>query len=345
MAQTVITDVERIQATQTADAIDDNALLLWAIAGAQQEIMTVKEVRTGASGVLEFRVRRNRYGTTAATWPAGTSVFILYRSDLVFYTHEKFLEYGKTGAAAIFRLEGQNQYAIADLSEPVQCPDISFSFGDAFTPDLAWVSVQWRPNTTTDFAEVTDFSQPFDPAGQWKVTARFTDPDGDLADGRIFGRIGAIEQSFWAQTFAGTQRQIETLFNLPAGDWQIFGRVRDVTDRIRERGMTAAAGGPVVTLRIQSTAPATQVANPVVTPHGGTVITGTSVTINCSTPGCVVRYATVPLFAPPPPKTSFLTQPPPATLLVNLNNTLYCFGQFAGLADSLMVQEDYEGPR
>ena len=344
MLETVDADLERIQATQTADAIEDNALLLWAIAGGLPEIMTVKEIRTAANGNLEFQVRRSRYGTLAATWPAGTPIYIGYRTDLVFYTHEKFLEYAKIGGTAIFRLEGKNQYGSADLSDPVQCPDISYSFADSFTPDVAWLSVQWRLNASTAWAEVTNFAQPFDPAGQWKVTARFTDPDGDLADGRIFGRIGALEQTLWAQTFVGTNRQIETTFSLPTGDWQIFARVRDATERSRERGMTAAGGGPVVTLQIHPVATATQVANPVVTPHGGSVVTGTNVVITCTTPGCVIRYQEVPLFAPPPAMASFFTAPPPASFLVNLNHTLYCFGQLAGLANSPMVQEDFDGP-
>jgi hypothetical protein len=345
-AATVDSDEEKINATQTADAIGDDNLLIGIFSAGTFELMTVKEIRTAANGNLELRVRRARFGTPQAAWPLGATAFIFYRLDLVFYTHAKFLEYAKTGEQANFRLEGRNPFAIADISDAVQCPDIPFNFADTFTPDVAWISIQWRSTPAGTYAEVSDFNQNFDPAGQWKVTARFTDPDGDLADGRIYARIGAVEQPIWAQTFAGTSRQVEAEFQLAAGDWQVFGRVRDLTDRSRERGLTIPAGGPVLTLKIHTSAPATVTANPVVSPKGGTFITGTTVTITSSTPGATIHYYQFnALFAPPPQDSSFFVGSSPVTVVVNLNATLYCYATATGLQRSAMVQEDYEGPK
>jgi len=344
-ASTVDSDLEKINNTQTADAVTDDNLLVGIFAGAAFELMTVKEIRTAANGNLEFRVRRARFGTPQAAWTTGATAFIFYRLDLVFYTHAKFAEYAKTGETANFRLEGRNPFGIADVADPIQCPDIPFNFADTFTPDVTWVSIMWRSTLAGTFAEVSDFTGNFDPAGQWKVTARFTDPDGDLSDGRIYSRIGAVETSLFSQTFAGTSRQIEALFQLPAGDWQVFGRVRDLTDRARERGLTLPAGGPILTLKIHTAAPAATAANPIVTPKGGTYAANQNVTITSSTPGAIIHYWPTGLFQPPPALNLFFSAPSPAALVVTPQTTLYTYATATGLAASATIQEDYERPK
>jgi hypothetical protein len=119
-----------------------------------------------------------------------------------------------------------------------------------------------------------------------------------------------------------------------------------LTARQRERGLTPPAGGPTLTLKIHPSAPATITANPVVTLHGGTFVTGQSVTMSSSTPGAIIHwYQFNALFAPPPSTSTFFSGPSPATAVVNINSTLYCYATATGLADSAMVQEDYEGPK
>jgi hypothetical protein len=87
-------------------------------------------------------------------------------------------------------------------------------------------------------------------------------------------------------------------------------------------------------------------ANPVVSPKGGTFVTGQSVTMTSSTPGATIHYYQFnALFAPPPPTSSFFTGPSPATAVVNINSTLYCYATAPALAQSAMIQEDYEGPK
>src|SRR6185369_12813278 len=88
---TVRADLDKIGAPQTADAINDNAVLVWLAADADAttfEILTLKEIRLDA-GVYKLKVRRGRFNTPVASWITGATCWIGYRSDLVAYTHEK----------------------------------------------------------------------------------------------------------------------------------------------------------------------------------------------------------------------------------------------------------------
>lgn len=133
-ALTVPSDLERIQATQTADAINDNALLLWVFnASGAFEIITVKEMRMAVGETFyRFKVRRARFGTARLSFSTADKVFIGYRSDLVFYSHSSFRGYADAATVATFRLQPRNIWREAELSDTTACPDRTHTFGSQF---------------------------------------------------------------------------------------------------------------------------------------------------------------------------------------------------------------------
>jgi hypothetical protein len=133
-ADTVAADLERIQATQTADAINDNSLLMWIFNGSGSfEILTVKEMRMAVGeSFYRFKVRRNRFGTSKLSFTTGHTVFIGYRSDLVFYNHSSFRGYADAATVGTFRLQPRNIWTEAELADTVACPDRTHTFGSQF---------------------------------------------------------------------------------------------------------------------------------------------------------------------------------------------------------------------
>lgn len=133
-ANTVTSDLERIQATQTADAINDNSLLMWIFnASGSFEILTVKEMRIATGETFyRFKVRRARFGTARLSFSTSDKVFVGYRGDLVFYSHSSFRGYADAATVATFRLQPRNIWTESDLSDAAACPDITHTFGSQF---------------------------------------------------------------------------------------------------------------------------------------------------------------------------------------------------------------------
>lgn len=133
-ALTVPSDLERIQATQTADAINDDSLVMWIFnASGSFEILTVKEMRIATGETFyRFKVRRARFGTARLSFSTSDKVFVGYRSDLVYFSHSSFRGFSNSATVGTFRLQPRNIWTEADLSDTAACPDRTHTFGSQF---------------------------------------------------------------------------------------------------------------------------------------------------------------------------------------------------------------------
>lgn len=141
-AGTVDTDRELATATQTEDAVNDDALLAIVFdytAPATYEVMTVKSFRLD-TGVYKLKVRRGRFSTARRAGVSSDIIWIVPRGSVVAYEHSDFSSYANTGATATFRIQASNPAAEADLSDAAVCPDISYTFGNP-NPQQQYISI------------------------------------------------------------------------------------------------------------------------------------------------------------------------------------------------------------
>lgn len=131
-AGTVDTDRELATATQTEDAINDNALLAIVFdytAPATYEVMTVKSFRLDGA-VYKLKVRRGRFATPRRAGVSSDIIWIVPRGSVVAYEHSDFPSYANTGATATFRIQASNPASEADLTDSGVCPDIAYTFSN-----------------------------------------------------------------------------------------------------------------------------------------------------------------------------------------------------------------------
>jgi hypothetical protein len=155
-SSTVEPDRLALQATQSADAVNDNAMLVFILRASnptQFEILTLKEIRI-ASGedFYRLKVRRARFGTSRLAFIAGDRAWIIRRAALVLHQHASFPAYASSGTTATFRLQARNLFGReADLADVVQCPNRTFAFGSGGL----WVPA--APSGLTVSTTLTDY--------------------------------------------------------------------------------------------------------------------------------------------------------------------------------------------
>lgn len=152
---TVQVDLLGIQATQSADAIADDAMLLFVVRAsnsAQFEVMTLKEIRIAdGEAFYRLKVRRARFGTARLSFAAGDRVWVIRRAALRFYEHQSFPAFASSGTTATFRLQARNLFGLeADVSDVLQCPDRTFAFSN---------SGIWIPSTPSGLSVSTGTGQ------------------------------------------------------------------------------------------------------------------------------------------------------------------------------------------
>jgi hypothetical protein len=271
---TVAADLSKISATQSADAINAANSLVWLFKAADPshfEVLTLKAIRiVGGESSYRLKVRRARFGTRQLAFPAGDRAFIVFGAELTTYGHSQFPACAAAGATATFRLQSNNAWGDADLSDPDICPDRAYTFADPYAPTAAWQSVK------RNGVEVTDFSSDFALSDDFTVTVQRTDPNSDLVSLAVVARLGSeirtllsvTTSSAPSLTRSGTFRPSNT--GLAEGDWILYAIVQDATGRKREVQITAVGGGSPVLLRLRTTPGAdTACIAPVATPYGG----------------------------------------------------------------------------
>jgi hypothetical protein len=153
---TVEPDRLTLQETQSADAVNDDALLVFILRASnptQFEILTLKEIRI-ATGEAFYRlkVRRARFGTSRLAFLAGDRAWIVRRAALVFHRHGSFRTYALSGTTTTFRLQARNLFGReADLADTTQCPNRTFAFGSGGL----WVPA--APSGLTVSTTLTDY--------------------------------------------------------------------------------------------------------------------------------------------------------------------------------------------
>jgi hypothetical protein len=319
--ETVAPDLERIGATQTADAINDNALLIWLFSAAdttQFEVATVKQI-TLESGVYKVKVRRGRYATTRKAFVSGDGAWIVFREDLVSYSHAKFAQYAQTGGPATFRLQAFTKNGEADLSNPDLCPDIDFTFGDPYAPTVNWELPQ--VSVAGVWTDITNFETLFSKTDIFRFGFEISAPNGALVEARLVGRLGSVELTLWAQSFvaSGVALKATTGSLTSDGCWSIILVVKDSSNRVIEFPLTvpvslvghfilgtegfgiygtdgagifeAGPGGEGLAIATICIGSGSQVIMPVVTPAGATKSwQGAKLTLSCATPGATIYY-------------------------------------------------------
>lgn len=333
-------DLAKIGETQTADAINDGALLVWIFRASnpkQFEVCTLREIRVvGAETFYRLKVRRARFGSARHSFSAGDRVFILHRASLAPYSHSRFASYAQAGTTATFRLQAYNAWREADLSDAAACPDRSYQFADLFAPSVSWSAIQYRASSGAAWSDVTAFGTDYDPAGQWRIVANLADVNGDLSSASLHATSGILSQTVATYAVSGASQDVETVFSLGEGDWTLILRVTDATGRQVEQQLVPVGGGSPVVIRSRA-AGSTLVANPVASPRGGYVVTGPTVTLTCSTAGATIEYQVVSLGAAP--GGSWTTYSAPVAVLTG--QTLYARATYSGWTTSAVVRNDY----
>ena len=146
-------DLSNVMQTQTADAVADNALLIFLFSAADPANFEICTVISSAltSGLLVLHVRRGRYNTTPLSFVTGDIAWIIFKSDLVIYSNDNFDADATTGAAAVLRLQAESTKATADVSDPTVCPDIDFNFVAPYEPSVVWLRIEAGGAAITDF--------------------------------------------------------------------------------------------------------------------------------------------------------------------------------------------------
>ena len=327
--------------TQSADAVNDAALIMWIFKASNPrlfEVLTVKAVRiVGADTFYRFQVRRGRFGTARLSFDVGDRVFVLRRVNLVTYRHGRFGAYAVRRTATTFRLQASNPWAQADLADPAACPDRAFIFADPYSPTVTWVALQKRLPPSLTWSDLTDFTAVCDPATEFRLTVHLEDPTGDLASVTIQASIGTVSVPLFNGPVTGRAAEVVSVFTLGDGDWNVVARVVDQSGRATEVGLTAIGGSSVVTLQVHA-AGTTQMANPVATPRAGFYDARPNVVLTCSSAGAEVRYSIVAWGAAPGTFSIYS-----APISMPLNHTLHAYAvDVVGSAESSdVVRHDY----
>lgn len=334
-------DLDRVSATQTADAINDDALLVWVFKAdlSASEIMTLREIRLDA-GVYKLKVRRGRFGTAAVTFSTNDIIWLFYRSDLVFFNHVQFADYAQSGTAATFRLQAFTASGAADLTDADLCPDIAFNFADSYSAVASFPdTLQERADQDSDFADVSSTGAR-DPSTQFHMVVRFDSPSS-VVSGELDAVNGVQRIKLWsvqAQVVQGSW-QSSVIFSLPSGNWFFDLTAIDQFGRVTKTRYTSAVGegDPIYIL----TGGSSRHVGTITSPASGTYEPGVLAVsiIDPTLNGLIVRkYSLVNLGAAPGAYTNGNSVN--ITIAPGSGKTLYTKQTLAGV-DSLVRRDDY----
>ncbi|MBN8247015.1 MAG: chitobiase/beta-hexosaminidase C-terminal domain-containing protein, partial [Verrucomicrobia bacterium] len=337
-ASTVASDLALLSQTQSADAISDGRVLVWVFkASGEFEVMTLKAARVATGETFwRLKVRRARFGTKKLGFSTADAVFVIRRAAVEAYTHRLFGAYSVTGTPATFRLQASNPWKTAQLSDPAVCPDLAFTFGDAFAPAATWTRIEYRPPAGA-WGDVATFAGDFDTGGTWRLSWTCTDPNSDLAS-CILRSLGPepTQAVLFSGAASGAETSFRHEFTLPEGDWDLVLKVMDRAGRARIFPLAPVGGGAAVVVRSRPVS-TTIVGNPVAVPRGGDVFAALSVALTCTTSGATIEYQVVALGAAAGGSWSTYSAP----VSVSPDQTLYARGVKAGMTTSPTVRHDY----
>ncbi|MBN8248862.1 MAG: TetR family transcriptional regulator [Verrucomicrobia bacterium] len=354
-AGTPALDLDRVDDVQTDDAIEDAAFLLFLVRASdptQYEILTIKSATLVSGRTFDLVVRRARYGTQqggdgAYSFAAGDRAWLIYRRLLVPIGSEHFAALATAGETAHFRIVPATAYQTADVADVYDAgtnpggltTELDFDFADPFAPTIEWTAIQQRPDPLTAWADITDFDVDFDPSTEFRLVANLRDATGDLATADLQATAGNLSRTIFAGAVSGAYGEVETVFTLPEGDWDLAMKATDASGRVTAAALTPVGGGAAVALRVRPSGWGV-CANPVirVTSTSGGKPLIRNVTLSCSTAGATIYYQITNWGGSPGPTwTNFAG----GTFIVAGSKRLHAYAAAAGLVDSAVVRRDF----
>jgi len=341
-------DVANFAGEQSADAVNDNAVLVWVFHAGVFEAMTLSNMAL-AGGVYTLQVTRGRFGTQPMALTAGDAVWVAARSGLVSYSHAKFADYALAGTGGVLRLQAFTQTREADLTDGDVCPDLAFVLAPTFAPGVSWLSIQKKGPGDADFIDIGDFTATFDSATQFKLSCGAGSSGGLITQVALVAKLGSQQTSLFAQDFSasGYQTCVAPAFVLPSpGSWQLFAVVSDSVLGVTWHELQPVGGGAAVHLQV---GPTTTVLTPMLTPSEGGVKGGiATVAVTCATAGATIYWAMMPPGVSPTgwinhsvtPLTGFRLYPP-GTPFFGSAITLWLYAAKAGMTQSGPVRYDF----
>ncbi len=342
-------DLDHVASTQTDDAINDNALLLFLFKAASPghfEILTVKELTAAGAGVYNAKVRRARYGTLQGgdgsySFDAGDTAFLIYRDELVTFEHAQFAAFASAGTATTFRLVPSTAWIEGDVADVYDgstnaggvTAEVAFTFADPFAPTITFISL-------TQGGLAVSFATSYATTDAFAIEVRFGSSLGDMATGTVKARLGGTDVVLWSGVLpAGATSALVTPsvpFTLAEGDWRILASIQ--TSAGRGTAATLQDSGSDALLQVRA-AGSTVTLAPTITPNGffGNYSTKTT-GLACATPGATIHYQIATLGQAA--GGSWTTYG--GTFPVGRNKTVYAYASASGLSDSAVVSADFE---
>lgn len=345
-------DLDRVDDVQTDDAIEDAAFLLFLVKAsdpAQYEILTIKSATLVSGRTFDLVVRRSCYGTLQGgdgsySFVAGDRAWLIYRRLLAPIGGDHFAALATTGGTAHFRIAPATAYQTADVADVYDAganpagltTEVDFEFADPFAPTIEWTAIQQRPNSTTAWTDITDFGVDFVPATQFRLVASLRDATGDLASADLQATAGNLSRTLYAGAVSGSYSEVETIFSLPEGDWELPMKATDASGRVTEVPLTPVGGGTVVVLRVRPAAWGV-VANPVIRVDALFAGPVRSMILSCTTPGATIHYQVTAKGGDAGATWTTYT----GSFNVSGSKRLHAYASAAGMIDSAVVRRDY----
>lgn len=124
-ADTPDSDFDAVNVAQTADEVADDRLLLIVVRGNSPtafEVMSVAGLSASGGGVYAVAVTRARRGTLAGgdgshEWAVGAKAFLVFREDLVAFTHARFATLFAGTDTATFRLTPSSAWRTGSVDD------------------------------------------------------------------------------------------------------------------------------------------------------------------------------------------------------------------------------------
>ena len=350
-------DIDHISAVPSADAINDDALLLVVVrtsTPSQIEIMTVKSLTAVGSGRYNAVVRRAGFGTVqggdgSSNWTTSDKGWFIFRSELLLFSHEQIPALANAGTAITFRLVPESPWYQADVADlyvaDLYVADLyvagssnysltvetTYTPVDLYAPAISFVSL-------TKAGSAISWSTNYAPTDVFVATLTLSDTQGDMVSGSLAATIGTKSVPLALTGLAGavTTSRTVTISGLTDGDWRLVATVTDAIGRTTTKAWPNGGSDGLLKIR---TAGGGVVVPPCATPAGGNFgqpVT-LSVTLSCGTGGATIEYVITPLGGTPSwPGTTYSSP-----VSVTTGNTLWCRAYTAGPTYSVVVSYDF----
>ncbi len=343
------TDLDSILVVPTADAINDDTLLLVLLradGSGYPEVCTVKAVIVAAPGQLKVTVRRAGFATGqggdgSSAWNPGDGAWLLHRSDLLVLTHAQIPALASAGATMTFRLVPDSDWLqgdVADLYQPGGSNaglsvESTFVARDLYAPQVRFWSLSRA-------GALVDFSQPYAPSDILVATLGLTDPMGGLTSADLAAVAGGSVVTWPIAGVAATAGGIRnvSISGLSVGDWRLVVTVQNRFGRV----VTAAwpNGSADALLQIRS---ATDVSllPPLAQPAGGSFLAfPITVVLSSPNPAAAIDYWLTPVGQVPAGSPQAYVGP----LTVPPNRTVWTRARLPGPILSEQIAYDFTEP-